>query len=312
MRIRTLVAITLTMFAVPAVGAELPAAPMPREAARLAILYKLRNVAAADAARALAAHVGAGQLPARITFDAAANNVYVSAAPALQRQLGEMIAALDTAPPQVVVTATVIQAPRGFAADCGLTGEPAAWALSPREQTMFTALVRGAKARGDIDILARPQVQVAHNQTGVVEIGQRVPVVLPGAAPAGGVVAPMKVAYVQAGLTLRVTPRVSPDGGVLLRAGARITALRVPEGVVGSAVLGAASAVAQVVPPPDVQAQTAETAVELKDGQTMVLVCSDRGATGGLQRLGGDRFETLVILTPHVVRPEPAPGWFLK
>ena len=101
MRIRTLVAITLTMYAVPAVGAELPVAPMPREAATQAILYKLRNAAAADVAHAIAAHVEAQKLPARITFDAASNNVYVSATPAVQQQLGEMITALDKALPQV-------------------------------------------------------------------------------------------------------------------------------------------------------------------------------------------------------------------
>jgi type II secretory pathway component GspD/PulD (secretin) len=60
---------------------------------------------------------------------------------------------------------------------------------------MLTAAIRSGKARLEVDVLSRPQLMVADNTTGVVQIG--------GTGPDG--------------LTARVAPRIGSDGTVLLR-----------------------------------------------------------------------------------------------
>ena len=89
----------------------------------------------------------------------------------------------------------MLEAPDGFAKDTGL-GEAAEtnWVLTPREVRMLLAAIRFGKVQLGIDILANPQLMVADNQTGVVQIGSAAD-----------------------GLTARVTPRIGSNGTVLLR-----------------------------------------------------------------------------------------------
>ena len=77
MRLRTLIAIVVTMCALPVLAGELPLAPAPRKADEVK-RYPLRNAAAADAATALAGHFENKKLSARVTFDALTNTVFVS------------------------------------------------------------------------------------------------------------------------------------------------------------------------------------------------------------------------------------------
>ena len=314
MRMRTVFAITLTMFALPAVAAELPPLmPPPRELpqeadANVAYKYKLRNVAAADAALAVNTFLKGKRLTARVVAEPEFNNVVVSAAPALQKQIGDMITALDKQPAQVVVQAMVIQVPCGFAAEAGLEGDGNAWTLSPREAKMLTGLIRAAKGRGELDVLSRPQIQVAEGQTGFVRVGQDFPVETGGGVKlAGGAIKlePKKVENVPTGFTMRLTPRVSPDGkSVQLRTEAQlttVTSVALTQGTPGAETI-------THVPAFNKQEVSSTKAVRL--GETLVVVMTG-GETGGrsflgaIQRqCGGAKYETLVVITPHLVRGE--------
>ncbi len=233
--------------------------------------------------------------------------VVVSAEPTLQKQIGEMLAALDKEPAQVIVQAMVIQVPRGFAAETGLEIGPTAgnaWTLSPREAKMLTGLIRAAKGRGELDVLARPTVQVADNQTGFVRIGPDHKVVTPAAlVQAGGAPAATTTTTVATGLSFRVTPRVSPDGSVLLRTNAQYT-WESPRGVT---VTGAGGADVQV---PAFNTLAVEHTAKVAAGETVVLALSG-GDFGGHSflgairgRVGDNPYETLVVITPHLVRGE--------
>ncbi len=277
-------------------------APLPREGK--AVVCKLRNVAAADAADAVNAFLAGERLSAQVVAEPVPNVVRVSAEPALLQRLCDMIAALDKAPVQVTVQATVIQVPRGFAAEAGLEGGANAWTLSPREAKMLTGLIRAAKGRGELDVLARPTVQVADNQTGFVRIGPDHKVVTPAAlVQAGGAPAATTTTTVATGLSFRVTPRVSPDGSVLLRTNAQYT-WESPRGVT---VTGAGGADVQV---PAFNTLAVEHTAKVAAGETVVLALSG-GDFGGHSflgairgRVGDNPYETLVVITPHLVRGE--------
>ena len=212
MRFRTLIAIVVTMCALPVLAAELPLAPMPR-AANQNVVVKLRNVAAADVVPVIEQHLKARKLTAGLIAEPVSNTVLVSAAPALMPQLLHILTALDKEPPQVILTVMVMDVSDAFVENCGLNvgAAPGAtsWTLTERERYMLNAFIREAKGRGEIDVLARPMIAVSDNQTGFVHIGQDFP--LPVAV--GGT-----QVYVPLGYTLRATPRVGPDGRVQLRA----------------------------------------------------------------------------------------------
>ena len=299
--------------AVPMPHAEQPFSPQlgywaavadGKAAVHKSAVYKLRNVAAADAAHAVNTFLTGKRLSAQVVAEPVSNEVCVAAEPALQKQIGDMLAALDKAPVQVTVQAMVIQVPRGFAAEAGLEGGANAWTLSPREAKMLTGLIRAAKGRGELDVLARPTVQVADNQTGFVRIGPDHKVVTPAAlVQAGGAPAATTTTTVATGLSFRVTPRVSPDGSVLLRTNAQYT-WESPRGVT---VTGAGGADVQV---PAFNTLAVEHTAKVAAGETVVLALSG-GDFGGHSflgairgRVGDNPYETLVVITPHLVRGE--------
>ena len=292
----------VTFVTVWAIGAEPAAvAPLPRE--DKAVVCKLRNVAAADAADAVNTFLAGQKLTARVVAEPEFNNVVVSAEPALQKQIGEMLAALDKEPAQVVVSAVLIQVPRGFAAEAGLEGGGNAWTLTPREAKMLAGLIRAAKGRGELDVLARPTVQVADNQTGFVRIGPDHKVVTPAALVQADGAPAATTTTVATGLSFRVTPRVSPDGTVLLRTNAQYT-WESPRGVT---VTGAGGADVRV---PAFNTLAVEHTAKVAAGETVVLALSG-GDFGGHSflgairgRVGDNPYETLVVITPHLVRGE--------
>ncbi|MBN9122670.1 MAG: hypothetical protein J0I06_26575 [Planctomycetes bacterium] len=239
--------------------------------------HQLRNAAAADAAGALAKHLEHKRLKGRVTFDVPTNTVYVSGAPEALLFARTTLLALDRPVPQVVLSVLVLKVSDGFVAECGLDvgAAPGAtsWTLSPREARMLTAIVRGAKARGECEVLSRPTLQVGDNQTGFVQIGQNPPLVAAGGE---------KPAHAPFGITLRATPRVTPEGKLRLRTEAQIT--ETAPVALTTTVPGLPFPVTQVVATFNTQSLQAIT--ELKDGETFAA------------RVG----ETLIIVTPTVAR----------
>lgn len=341
MRLRTLIAIAVTMCALPVIAGELPLAPAPREASKPKA-YKLKSVSAQVVASAIAKHFEGKQLEGRVTFDVANNTVYVSggtdvqrqiddivaaldkarekgsrvhylrnvaaedavravtahleskkleaslvvnaklnavivAAPAeVERLIGDLLAALDKAPSLVVFHVTVLKVPGDFAEKCGLNVGAApntnSWALSLRELLMLSALIRDAKGRGECEVLTRPQLCLSDNQTGSVQVGSQFP--LPAAD--GG-----KIEYVPVGFACQLTPRVMPDGRLLLRTKAEITEQGAPVALT-TTVPGLPFPLTQFVP--SFNTQSVQTTNELKTGETLVT------------RVG----TTLVVITPTV------------
>lgn len=177
-------------------------------------------------------------------------------------------------------------------------------------------LVRALKECRRLDVLSRPQVMTLDNQPAFIQVGQRVPRITNVNVTQFGQNSAVELFNV--GLILGVTPRISPDGMVVMEVDAEKSALGpVAEGIPVSFQEG------NVILSPRVDVTTAQTTVSAADGQTIVLgglitkskrtvnrrvpYLSNIPVVGMLFRYDqfiGQRTELLIILTPHVVRSE--------
>ena len=177
----------------------------------------------------------------------------------------------------------------------------------------FNLLIRALKTQGRVDILSRPQVTTLDNQQARVFVGSNFPLI--GASNATVGVTQQSISYTPVGVELVVTPKISPDGKVIMRVAPQVSKAS-PSGqqLTGSA--GTA--------PIDlfqIDTQTVETTVIAQDGETVaiggLIKKQDEKSERKIPWLGDlplvgtafryreqykDRQELLVILTPHVVR----------
>ena len=178
-------------------------------------------------------------------------------------------------------------------------------------------LVRALQEARRLDILSRPIVTTQNNATGRVSVGQRVPFV--GNSQNTGFQTTNTVTFEEVGLTLEVTPRISPDGLIVM--GVAVTNSEL--GPVEEGVPISVSADGTVIRQPVINQTTAVTSVSARDGQTIILgglITKSRSAFerkvpylgdvpffGKLFRSEGvaeQRGELLIILTPSLIRDE--------
>ncbi|MCE9605973.1 MAG: hypothetical protein K8U03_13845 [Planctomycetia bacterium] len=180
-----------------------------------------------------------------------------------------------------------------------------------------SVLIRALQESRRLDVLSRPQVMTLDNQAAFVQVGSRVPRVQGVTINTTGQV--NNVVDVNVGLILGVTPRISPDGLVVMEIDAEKSAL----GPEAEGVPISVSTTGEVVRQPVINTTTAQTTVSAMNGQTVVLgglitkaksqvhrrvpVLSSIPILGNLFRydnITSERTELLIIMTPHVVRTE--------
>lgn len=178
-----------------------------------------------------------------------------------------------------------------------------------------SVLIRALKTRQRIDILARPQIQTLDNQTAYINVGQSVPQIRGVTLTQFGQT--NNVDYINTGIILGVTPRISPDGIVVME----IDAQRSDVGPESEGIPISVSASGQIIRSPRINQQLAQTTVSATDGQTVVLggllskqitetrrqvpLLGDIPVLGHLFRYDAkvaERRELLIIMTPHIVR----------
>ncbi len=173
----------------------------------------------------------------------------------------------------------------------------------------FNLLIRALKTQGRVDILSRPQVMTLDNQTATINIGQQIPYLSSTTLVTGGL-SQQSIDRVIVGVNLTVTPRISPDGTVLMRVTPSVSSVApVPENL-GNGVFS-----------PIFNVQQVDTTVQAMDGETVAIgglitknenrqenkipVLGDMPFFGALFRYRTQnraKTELLVIMTPHVVR----------
>jgi len=187
--------------------------------------------------------------------------------------------------------------------------------LSASSETV-SAMLRALKDNRRLEVLSRPQVMTLDNQPAYIQVGKRVPRITGSTARSQGLVNTIELENV--GLILGVTPRISPDGMVVMEIDAEKSDLDpISEGIPVAVSDGTE------IRSPSINVTVAQTTVSSASGQTIVLGglitqreqevhrsvpwLSEIPVLGRLFRFDSvacERAELLIVLTPHVVKNE--------
>ena len=177
-------------------------------------------------------------------------------------------------------------------------------------------LLRALQESRRLEILSRPQIMALNNRDGRAFVGQQVPFIVSSTVNQLGQ-RDNRIDFRDVGLGLTVSPRISPDGLVVMQVNATKSELGpVSEGVPISIAPNGDS-----INAPIINITEALTTVSAVSGQTIVLsglltkrdralhrsvpLLSDIPLLGDLFRFDSNitqRTELLIILTPHIVR----------
>ncbi|MGY8766900.1 MAG: secretin N-terminal domain-containing protein [Pirellulales bacterium] len=175
-------------------------------------------------------------------------------------------------------------------------------------------LIRALQHERRLEVLARPQIMTMDNQPAFIQVGERVPYITSSQTTNTGIVNTTEL--VNTGIILSVTPRISPDGMVVM-------AIQAERSVVGEDEDGipiSINANGDVIRSPRIETQTATTVISARTGQTVVMgglidqktltisrkvpIIADIPVVGHLFRYDSyakERNELMIILTPSVI-----------
>jgi general secretion pathway protein D len=177
-----------------------------------------------------------------------------------------------------------------------------------------SVLIRALQQKRRIEVLGRPQIMTLDNQPAFIQVGERVPRVIGSRFDANSQT--NQIDLENTGLILGVTPRISPEGMVVMEVDAEKSKVNPVEEGIPVSVSGG-----QTIRSPTISVTTAQTTVSATSGETIVLgglitkenrttnrrvpYLSDIPILGHLFRYDSSRSiraELLIFLTPHVVR----------
>lgn len=180
-----------------------------------------------------------------------------------------------------------------------------------------SALLRALKQCTRMEVLSRPQVMTMDNQPAFIQVGQRVPRISGVQVQTTGQV--NNITMDNVGLIMAVTPRISPDGLVVME----IDAENSKVGPESEGIPVSINVNGDVIRSPRIDTTVAQTTVSATSGQTVVLgglitksksavhrrvpLLSDIPVLGNLFRYDSeidDKNELLIIMTPHIVKNE--------
>ncbi len=189
--------------------------------------------------------------------------------------------------------------------------------LSASSQSV-SVLIRALKSAKRLEVLASPKIMALNNQPAYVNVGQSVPQIT-GLGVSGVGTATSGVEYQDVGVILQVTPRVSPDGMVVMQ----ILANRSDVAPLSEGIPIGIGADGTPILAPRINNTQAETVISAADGQTVILgglINKQRSTTsrkvpyladvplvGSLFRYDVEvvnKTELLIILTPRVIATE--------
>ncbi|MBY0585712.1 hypothetical protein K2X85_00960 [bacterium] len=186
----------------------------------------------------------------------------------------------------------------------------------------INVLLRALKRQRRLDVLSRPQVMTLDNQQASIQIGQRIRVPTGSVnAAQGGTTSTFQAENI--GIILAVTPRIGPDGQILMRVAPQISSLqRNSSGAIEGLPVGT-NINGTPIETPIINITQAVTTVGAGDGETVVIgglitkeTSIEERSVPGLgdipvaEWLFKTRFrsvvkrELLIVLTPHVVASE--------
>lgn len=178
-------------------------------------------------------------------------------------------------------------------------------------------LMRALQESRRLEVLSRPQIMTLDGKPGTVQVGARVPRITGVNQTQFGQT--NNIDYEDVGIILDVTPRISPDGQVVMNISAE-------KSEVGEEEEGIAISISnngEVIRAPQIETTRAITTVSAASGQTVLLsglltkrtfdvhrrvpLLADIPLLGDLFRYDGveeTRSELLIIMTPRIIRSE--------
>jgi type II secretion system protein D len=173
----------------------------------------------------------------------------------------------------------------------------------------FSFLLRALRSDGRLEVLSRPQILTADNQQASINVGQRVPLVTDTRTLSDRGDTISQYRYENVGVSLNVTPRISPEGFV-----------KMDIMTTNSALSSSTIEVSRGVNIPIINERRASTTVSVQSGQSIIIggliSTSDDTRTKKVPFLGSipyfgalfrstkaleDRKELLMVLTPQVL-----------
>jgi len=186
--------------------------------------------------------------------------------------------------------------------------------LSASSQNI-NVLLRALEESRRMQVLSRPQILTLDNQPAFIQVGQRVPRIV--ASSLNQIGQQNQIALENVGLILGVTPRISPEGNVVME----IDAEKSDVGPESEGIPISISAEGGIIRSPRVNVSSAQATVSAADGETIILggliTNSQREIHRKVPILGDlpllkylfrfdsmieKRTELLIILTPRVIR----------
>jgi type II secretory pathway component GspD/PulD (secretin) len=175
-------------------------------------------------------------------------------------------------------------------------------------------LLRALQQTERVDVLSRPQVMTIDNEPAFIQVGQRVPRITGSTITTVG--QQNNIVLENVGVILGVTPRISPDGRIIMEVDAERSSVNpVSSGIPVTTSNGV------VINSPTFDLTMAQTTVSAIDGGTIVIgglitnsndvthrrvpLLSDVPILGWFFRYDStvkEKTEMLIILTPHIVR----------
>lgn len=179
----------------------------------------------------------------------------------------------------------------------------------------ISLLVRALEECKRLEVLSRPQVRTLDNQPAFIQVGQRVPRIVGSTVNQNG--QSNAITLENVGLILGVTPRISPDGAVVMEVDAERSAL----GPESDGIPVSIAPDGSVIRSPRIDTTTAQATVSASSGETIILgglitkktltvdrrvpLLSEIPLLGNFFRYDfnqQERTELLIILTPYVIR----------
>lgn len=189
--------------------------------------------------------------------------------------------------------------------------------LSASSQNV-SVLLRALEESRRMQVLSRPQILTLDNQPAFIQVGQRVPRIIGSSINQIG--QQNEIALENVGLILGVTPRISPEGNVVMEIDAEKSAI----GPESEGIPVSVSADGTTIRSPRIDVASAQATVSAADGETIILgglittseeeihrkvpVLGDIPILRNLFRFDSmidRRNELLIILTPRVIRNAP-------
>jgi type II secretory pathway component GspD/PulD (secretin) len=258
---------------------------------RETIVVRLDHVPALDVAETIkqwleSEEKATGQAVTTVVAVVVTNDLVISGSPEQLKTIRAVVRELDRPAPQIRLKAMLVELTLPEAPAL-LSGDTSA-DISNKD---FNEIVAQLKERGDLRVLAQPQLLCAENQPAFLQSGQRVPRVTGATSTSRGQT--RQVTLENVGTILGVTARETEHDWVTLE----IDLERSHLGSDDEGTTLATSEDGSVVRSPQVNTLNVQTTVSLRSGQTAVL--------GGMVYQTQQRWgELLLLLRPTLVQPE--------